>query len=220
LKILGIVSSPKGERSVTLKLVNAAMDAARSVGAETEIADITRMNIKFCTGCMICRKTGTCPLPDEYNGLLDKITESDGIVISSPNYLSHVSAQLKMLLDRSVNIQHEQMLEGKYGFAIMAAGGSDNIPLDYMTTFLKESGAMITGSVSCLLNTPNGMNAALAAASDMGANLARAIAEKRYYPEQQAEHAQWLRDSARTIAVNKEMWSHNYAVWEHRGWLL
>jgi len=218
-KIVGIVSSPRGEKSLSAKLVAAALSAAEKAGAQVKAIDIAKENIGYCQGCLACRRTGECPLSDGYKSVLQEVLSADGIILSSPNYLSHISAQLKTFLDRSVNVQHEQQLEGKYAFAVMASGGSDEVPLDYMTGFLTESGARITGSLSLLLNRPGAMDAAMAHAAELGGDLYEAIATRREYPEQAKEHEEWVRVNARTMKANEKTWPHNYAYWVSRGWL-
>jgi multimeric flavodoxin WrbA len=50
MKIIGIQSSPKGKNSVTLMLLNAAMEGAKEAGAEVEMIDITKLRINYCKG--------------------------------------------------------------------------------------------------------------------------------------------------------------------------
>jgi multimeric flavodoxin WrbA len=150
-----------------------------------------------------------------------ELKSADGIILSSPNYMSGVTAQLKTVFDRSVNCEHEQYLTGKYGFSIMTAGGVDeDLLLGIMNGFIKESGGTVISSVGLLMNRgPAAMEAAIKRAHDMGRDLVEAIEEKRVYPEQVAEHEAWRKQFARTIEANKERWSHNYEFWEKKGWL-
>ncbi len=54
MKIIGINASPKGNASNTLKLVNSVLKGAESAGAETELMDLYKLNIEYCTGCGAC----------------------------------------------------------------------------------------------------------------------------------------------------------------------
>jgi multimeric flavodoxin WrbA len=220
-KIVGLQSSPRGKNSNTLKLLNAALEGAKECGAEVEIVDVTRLNIRYCTGCGTCRRTGKCNLKDDYPVLLEKLLAADGVILSSPNYMSNITAPLKAVFDRSANCVHEQHFEGKYGFSIMTAGGSDeDLLLGMMNDFMKESGATVIGGVGHLMNRgPSAMDAALERAHNMGKDLVEAIREKRVYPEKVTERAAWKQRFAKTIKVNEQGWSHNYEYWVKRGWI-
>ncbi len=98
MKIIAIQSSPKRKNSNTLKLIEAALEGAREAGAETEIIDITRFKINYCKGCVTCYKDGICHQKDDYNAIKEKILEADGIILSSPNYIDNITAQLKTLI--------------------------------------------------------------------------------------------------------------------------
>ncbi|WP_298683368.1 flavodoxin family protein, partial [uncultured Methanomethylovorans sp.] len=97
MKIIAIISSPRGKNSNTLKLVNAALDGVSAAGAEAEIVDVAKLKIKYCTACNVCHTTGVCPIKDTYNEVLEKLLSADGIIWSSPNYMTNVTAQLKTL---------------------------------------------------------------------------------------------------------------------------
>ncbi|MGD0818819.1 MAG: flavodoxin family protein [Methanomassiliicoccales archaeon] len=221
MKIVGLQSSPRGKNSNTLKLLNAALDGAREAGAEIELLDVTKLKIEYCTGCVSCYKTGKCHLKDDYPLLREKILEADGIILSSPNYISNITAPLKATFDRSANFIHEQLLDGKYGFSIMTAGsGDEEQVLSIMNNFIKRSGGTVIGGVghSMARGLP-GMEAAIKRSHEMGKDLMNAIIEKRTYPEQAAERADWKERFANTVRANKENWKHNYEYWVKMGWI-
>ena len=62
MKIIGLVASPRGEKSSTRKLVAAALEGAASAGASTRIVDMSRLKIGQCKDCGDCFRTGiVCP---------------------------------------------------------------------------------------------------------------------------------------------------------------
>lgn len=221
MKIIGISSSPRGKNSNTLRLLNAALEGAKAKGAEVEVIDVTKLNIRFCTGCLVCRRTGECVIKDDYPALMKELMAADGLILSCPNYIHNVPGQLKVVFDRSANCVHEQQLAGKYGFSIMTAGGSDEeLVLGIMNHFLTLSGATVTGGVGHLMNRgPAAFEGAIGRAREMGADLAEAIEEKRVYPEQAAAREAWKKNFAKTIKANEKTWSHNYDYWVKTGWL-
>jgi multimeric flavodoxin WrbA len=221
MKIIGISSSPKAKASNTLKLLNAALDGAREAGAETEIIDVAKLKINFCKGDSSCYKTGKCFQDDEYCKFRDSIAAADGVIFTAPNYIDNIPAQLKVAFDRSANFIHEQLLDGKYGFTIVTSGSANYDPvLKIMEDFMQKSGGLSTGRLG--LAMAQGSDAAAAAekkAREMGEDLAKAIKEKRAYPQQTAEHRKWKDQFANTVKFNKENWKHNYDLWLSKGWL-
>lgn len=221
MKIIGISSSPKAKASNTLKLLNAALEGAREAGAETEVIDVARLKINFCKGDSSCYKTGKCFQDDEYCTFRDKVVAADGVVFSAPNYIDNIPAQLKVVLDRSANFIHEQLLDGKYGCVIVTSSSANyDLVLQIMEDFIRKSGGLSTGRLG--LAMAHGTEAAKAAekkAREMGKDLAGAIKEKRKYPQQTAEHKTWKEQFANTVKFNKENWKHNYDLWLSKGWL-
>ena len=124
MKIIGINASPKGDASNTLKLVKSVLSGAESDGAETELVDLYKLNIEYCTACGTCYAKGECPLIDDLEELFEKMLNADGIVLGAPNYIDSVPAPMKALFDRLSDAIHCQMLTGKFGCSVCTAGGS------------------------------------------------------------------------------------------------
>jgi multimeric flavodoxin WrbA len=221
VKIIGISSSPKAKASNTLKLLNAALEGAREAGAETELIDVTKIKINFCKGDVSCYRTGTCFQEDDYQALKAKIVAADGLILSAPNYIDNVPAQLKVVFDRSANFIHEQLLDGKYGFAIVTSGSPNYDPvLKMLEDFVAKSGGLTTGRLGlAMAQGPEAATSAEKKAHTMGKDLAVAIKEKRAYPQQTAAHKAWKDQFANTVKFNKENWKHNYELWVSKGWL-
>ena len=76
MKIIGISASPRGSKSQTLKLVQAALDGAKSAGAQTELVDVCKLKIEFCNACQVCFKTGACSKKDDFQGLYDRMSQA------------------------------------------------------------------------------------------------------------------------------------------------
>jgi multimeric flavodoxin WrbA len=148
VKILGIVGSPRGTRGNTAALLKIVLEGAQSEGAQTEIIAIRGQEIKPCKACNTCHKLGVCPQKDGFNAIKEKALAADGLVLASPNYIFHVSAQLKAFLDRCASLIHCMALEGKYGASVVTSGGGDEKPIaDYLNHFLVTTGAAPVGSV-------------------------------------------------------------------------
>jgi len=221
MKIIGISSSPRGKNSSTLKLLDAALKGAEEAGAEVEAIDVAKLKIKFCTACDSCYETGVCSIKDDYQAVLEKLLDADGIILSSPNYITNVTAQLKTVFDRSPLVIHEQLFEGKYGFSLTTAGSSEiDFVLDIMNNFMAHCGGNNIGGVGCAMSEgPSAMEAAIEKSHEMGKDLVEAIKEKRPYPEQKAAHEVWREGFKYVILANKDQWTHNCAHWIEKGWI-
>ncbi len=184
MKIIAINASPKGKASNTLKLLNAAAEGAREAGADVEVIDVTKLKINFCKGDVSCYRTGACFQEDDYPALKEKMVNADGIIIAAPNYIDNIPAQLKVVFDRSANFLHEQLLDGKYGFAITTSGSANyEMVLDIMDSFIRKSGGLSTGRLGlAAAHGQEGAEAADKKARELGKDLAKAIKEKRAYP--------------------------------------
>jgi multimeric flavodoxin WrbA len=221
LKIIGIQSSPRGTASNTLKLLESALEGAREAGAETGVIDVTRLNIGFCKGDVSCYRTGMCFQSDDYAAVREKMLEADGIILSCPNYIDNVPAQLKVLFDRSANFIHEQLLDGKYGFTIATSGSANfGFVTRSMNDFIRKSGGLTTGELTlAMAQGPEAMGSAVKNAYDLGGDLVKAVRENRAYPEQAAAQQAWREQFAYTVAFNKDHWKHNYEHWVKKGWI-
>jgi len=221
MKIVGIQSSPRGKNSNTLKLLNAALDGAAEAGADIESIDVVKLKIKYCTACNSCHDKGVCSIKDDYNSVLEKLLAADGIICSSPNYITNVTAQLKTLFDRSPLVIHEQLFDGKYGLSLTTAGsGEIDFVLDIMNNFMTHCGGNAIGGVGCAMaQGPSAMEAAIEKSREMGKDLVEAIREKRQYPEQASAHEAWRERFKYVILANKDHWTHNCDYWMEKGWI-
>jgi multimeric flavodoxin WrbA len=124
VKIIGIVGSPRKDGN-TANLVNESLKAAEEAEADTELISLAGAEIEPCVACDICKSTGECAIYDDMSGILAKLVDSQGLIIGSPVYFGNVTAQLKMLMDRSRPLRADFKLKNKVGGAI-SVGGSRN----------------------------------------------------------------------------------------------
>jgi multimeric flavodoxin WrbA len=99
MKILGIATSPrKGANSQTL--VEHILAGAKDAGAKTELVRICDLDIGPCTGCGVCQTGEACVIDDDMEGLWEKMTNADAIVLGSPVYWNRLNAQAYPFIDR------------------------------------------------------------------------------------------------------------------------
>ena len=99
-KILVIVSSPRKNGNST-ELARRFCEGARESGNDVEIEELRGKEIKFCTGCLACQKTGACVLRDDACSITEKMRSADVVVFATPVYFYGMSGQMKTLLDRT-----------------------------------------------------------------------------------------------------------------------
>ncbi|MDI9436478.1 MAG: flavodoxin family protein [Euryarchaeota archaeon] len=124
VKVMGIVGSPRKDGN-THKLVEAALYTAQSAGATVELLTLYDKEMEPCIACDICRATGECAIYDDVPGVLERMVESDGIIIGSPVYFGNVTSQLKILMDRSRPLRRDFQLKNKVCGAL-SVGASRN----------------------------------------------------------------------------------------------
>ena len=79
------------------------MKGALESGNEVEKINVAKKKIDYCKGCYYCQKSnGECIIKDDMAEILQKIIDSDVLVLASPVYFYSIDAQLKALIDRTV----------------------------------------------------------------------------------------------------------------------
>lgn len=121
-KVLIFSSSPRKGGNSDLLCDQFALGAQES-GNEVEKISLRDKKINFCHGCMACMKTGKCVQKDDMAEILDKMLKADILVFATPVYFYTMSAQLKVLIDRTVAKYTE--IRNKKAYLIAASGEND-----------------------------------------------------------------------------------------------
>lgn len=100
MKIIGIIASPRKEGN-TAWIVNKILEGAKEQGAETQLFYLSDLNIKPCQGCFSCHNSDQgCVIKDDMQKLNYAIDSANAIVFGSPIYMTQMSAQAKIFVDR------------------------------------------------------------------------------------------------------------------------
>ncbi len=131
MKIIAFSSTPR-QRGNSDILTDHALEAAKEAGGTVEKIRLTDYSIAPCTACDACQKTpdAPCIIDDDGDKVLAKMTGSDAIILASPIYFFTMSAQLKILLDRSYALGGDGFwgaLAGKRMGAILTYGDEDPV---------------------------------------------------------------------------------------------
>lgn len=100
LKVSGIVGGPCKNGNVDL-IVSEILRGSASQGAETSKLYLNDMDIKPCQSCGVDPYPRHCLFKDDMEQIYDVLETSNAIVLGSPVYFDTVSAQTKLMIDRS-----------------------------------------------------------------------------------------------------------------------
>lgn len=87
-------------RGVVSRSVELAARSAEAAGATVTRLHLSELDIRFCTGCKMCRLTGACKIDDDLPGLAERIAESDGVIFGIPSYFRKADRHVQAVLDR------------------------------------------------------------------------------------------------------------------------
>ncbi len=219
MKILGICASPRGAQSTTLRLVQAVLNGAKAVGAEVELVDACKLEIKYCNACQACFKNGKCVHKDDFQELYNKILGADGIVWGSPNYFHTVTAQMKTLIDRMADAVHCQLLQGKYCCNVATGGSNFDQVTTYLDGLMMNFGSFVSGSVGAIMSQgPKAMEDAEKKAFQLGKTLAEDVKTKRDYIEQREMQEEIREYFKNLVKMHEKDWEHEYEYWNQLKW--
>ncbi len=139
---------PEGNTYTALRLVADQLEAA---GIEVEIIQVGNKLIRGCLACGTCAKNRDerCTINDEVNGWIQKMKESDGILLGSPTYFSAIAGTMKSFLDRAFYVAgvNGSLFRHKVGAAVVAVRRSGGLPVfTQLNNYLTYSEMLLPGS--------------------------------------------------------------------------
>ncbi|MEM3623175.1 MAG: NAD(P)H-dependent oxidoreductase [Candidatus Bathyarchaeia archaeon] len=102
IKLLAVVGSQR-ECGNSFLLTKEALKSFREI--EYEIVQLADKELKFCNVCGKCISM-ECPLQDDFNEILEKMKEADGIIFAYPKYLFGAPTELLCFLERLDVVHH------------------------------------------------------------------------------------------------------------------
>jgi multimeric flavodoxin WrbA len=116
MKVCGIIGSPCKNGNVDL-MVSQVLKGAAFQGAETSRIYLNNLKIKPCQSCGVDPYPKHCLFDDDMKQIYDALETSDVIVLGSPVYFDTVSAQVKLVIDRSNCLMpYVRKADGTFGF--------------------------------------------------------------------------------------------------------
>lgn len=146
-KVLLIDGSARKRNTYSLLTQVGAMLQSR--GIKTEIINLFDYTIEDCVGCEACVTQKTCAIDDDMPKIRKMILESDGVVMSSPVYMSGVTSKFKTFTDRSNIWIHKPETAGKpVMFLTTTASTGIKATKQFFNTFANGIGARKGGFIS------------------------------------------------------------------------
>jgi len=136
--ILGISGSPR--KMATEHILSEALRMLNEMGFQTEQFSMRGKSISPCRHCDYCLKNKECIVKDDMQQLYPLIREAEGFVIATPVYNGSMSAQTKIVIDRTrASLAADpKALRYKPGMAIAVGGdrvGGQELALQQIQTF-------------------------------------------------------------------------------------
>src|SRR5512136_634615 len=151
MKVVAFNGSARKEGNTAI-LVNTVFRELKKEGIKTDLVQLAGKNIRGCTACGKCfeNQDKRCVVNNDIlNDCIEKMLDSDGIILASPTYFSDVSAAMKALIERSgfVARANDDMFRRKVGAAVVAVrrGGAIHA-FDSLNHFFFISQMIVPGS--------------------------------------------------------------------------
>ena len=102
-KVIAINGSPRKNWNTYMLLEN-CLAGAHENGAEIEMVNLYDLQYKGCNSCFVCKLKGStvskCAMKDDLEIVLQKICDSDALVLGSPIYLGNITGEMKSFMER------------------------------------------------------------------------------------------------------------------------
>ena len=122
-KVVVLNCSPRKNFN-TAQLLQEAQKGAESAGAGVEYINLVDINYKGCMSCFTCKRKGNttnglCAWKDDLRPILEKIVNSDAVIIGSPIYYSYPTGMFRNLLERMLFAGGSYLLDENGGWKRM-----------------------------------------------------------------------------------------------------
>jgi multimeric flavodoxin WrbA len=188
MKILAVSCSPR-KNGNTVAMLEKALEGARGEGAEVELYSVSGKNIQPCDGCWGCTRTGKCHIKDDMQELYEKLIGADGIIFGTPIYFWGMTAQAKVVMDRTISLnQPERTLNNKVCGVVASCGSLGLVDaLKDWSYYIVQKRMLPANQVSAYVGSPEGLNKmekCLKALNTLGRQMVALVKMNFKYPEE------------------------------------
>jgi multimeric flavodoxin WrbA len=148
MKVLGLSGSMRRDGN-TAQLIKVILKQCEDAGIPTEFVSLAGKKISPCLGCELCKEKMWCAQEkDDWGAIMEKVVESEVLIIGSPTYYYDVCGHLKNFIDRSYSLYHDRKLAGRKGVAVaVQASKGANRTIQTIEGFLNTHEFSSLGSV-------------------------------------------------------------------------
>jgi len=105
MKVMAFNGSPRKTKWNTVTLLKNVLKGAASVGEKTELVQLYDLKYSGCISCFACKKInrkrdGICAVQDDLTSVLDRIRNTDALIIGTPVYYGAESAATRAFIER------------------------------------------------------------------------------------------------------------------------
>jgi multimeric flavodoxin WrbA len=145
MKIIGIVGSPrKGGNTETMTRI--ALEEVERAGLATELISLAEKRIEPCDGCRTCVKTGKCHFKDDFESVLAKMKEAEGIILATPVYYGAATPQIVSLISRFYSARNKPLKNKVGGPIVVGRRAGHNFTFAQLMFFCMIQEMIVPGS--------------------------------------------------------------------------
>ena len=158
------INGSRRKNGNTQGLIQSISKPLEQNGIVVETLFLGDYTIAACTGCEGCRNSFECIIKDDFQLLIHKIDEADGVIFASPTYWYSVTSDMKRFIDRCYSLiqfpESRSKWVGKYDrtgkFCIAAAVCEQKEEknmgntLTLLTDFAQDIGLDVIASIKAL----------------------------------------------------------------------
>jgi multimeric flavodoxin WrbA/putative sterol carrier protein len=219
--VVALNGSPHAGMGNTAQMIEMLRPELEAQGLDLEVILLAGKNIEYCQGCAFCMERGQCWMQDDHKAIADRLLAAEAVILASPVYFFHVTAQMKTFLDRCLALGHKPRPTWKPGLAISVAASVGEVDTAlYLGGVLRPFGAFSVGSLTALATGPGGFLGKPAVeqrARDLARDLAVAVKEKRRYPATGNDLVFYQFMSALIASEKDRLMKDDYEHWQKHG---
>ena len=121
--IIAVNGSPHPGFGNTAMMLEMLRSPLAENGLSLEVVNLCEQNIEYCIGCGVCMEKGRCWIQDDHARIVERLLAADGVILASPVYFLHVTAQMKTFMDRSLAFGHKPQPHWKPGLSVSVSAG-------------------------------------------------------------------------------------------------
>lgn len=211
MKKVFVLIGSRNKEGNTIKFVKSISGKLNKNEFRIEYAVPQDYKIRPCVGCHECFINTRCSIKDEVELLQEKMLSADVLVVASPVYLHYMTADLKLIFDRSSWWAHTLRLQGKpvVVLSTCSSNGFTTVlePLSNIISFMGGN-VIATANASQLPNQINNEDWL----NEVSQEIANRINKFAYLPPQSNSVVEKVFSNAKFLMIQQEKDSKSFNI--------